>query len=96
MEDQTLMCVEKSCGKKFSFPVHEQKFFEKQGYTPPKRCRACRQKKRQEKEAKQPQVLSKEKEWGICASCGQEQPLTEVGMCGPCTFGEADTINGNW
>lgn len=96
MEDQTLTCIEKSCGKKFVWPVHEQKFFEKQGFTPPKRCRACRQKKRAEKEAKQPPQEPKDKEWGNCSSCEQFQPLTSVSMCGPCTFGEADTINGNW
>ena len=33
---------------------------------------------------------------GNCEVCDNFQVLTEVGMCGPCTFGEADTINGNW
>jgi hypothetical protein len=34
-------------------------------------------------------------EWE-CEVCGQipVHPLT--GMCGPCTFGEADTVGGNW
>lgn len=37
------------------------------------------------------------KEFGECESCGMETVLVEeIGMCGPCTFGEADTINGNW
>jgi ribosomal protein L37E len=35
--------------------------------------------------------------FGECESCGQETILVAiVGMCGPCTFGEAKTINGNW
>lgn len=37
------------------------------------------------------------KEFGECDSCGLETVLVEeIGMCGPCTFGEADTANGNW
>ena len=33
---------------------------------------------------------------GQCIVCGASptHPLTD--MCGPCTFGEADTIGGNW
>lgn len=35
--------------------------------------------------------------FGECESCGFETVLVaEVGLCGPCCFGEADTINGNW
>lgn len=52
--------------------------------------------KEQEKIAQQ---ISKEpgKCFGECESCGSATVLVEeVGMCGPCTFGEADTINGNW
>jgi len=37
------------------------------------------------------------KEFGKCESCGMETVLVEENMlCGPCCFGEADTINGNW
>lgn len=31
-----------------------------------------------------------------CAVCGNTPILPATGMCGPCTFGEADTINGDW
>ena len=35
--------------------------------------------------------------FGECESCGMETVLVEpVDLCGPCCFGEADTINGNW
>lgn len=38
-----------------------------------------------------------DKVFGECESCEQETVLVkEVGLCGPCCFGEADTINGNW
>jgi ribosomal protein S14 len=37
------------------------------------------------------------KVFGECECCGMETVLVEeVGLCGPCCFGEADTINGNW
>ena len=37
------------------------------------------------------------KYFGKCEACGMETVLVEeVGLCGPCCFGEAETINGNW
>lgn len=30
------------CGKEFIFSENEQKFYEEQGFVPPKRCKACR------------------------------------------------------
>jgi ribosomal protein S14 len=53
-----------------------------------------------EKELKKLELeRSKEKGkcFGECESCGVETVLVqEVGLCGPCCFGEAETINGNW
>jgi hypothetical protein len=31
-----------------------------------------------------------------CIVCGQNPCIRETEMCGPCTFGEADTAGGNW
>ena len=31
-----------------------------------------------------------------CDVCGQSPVLPMTGMCGPCTFGDASTLNGNW
>jgi hypothetical protein len=31
-----------------------------------------------------------------CEVCGQKPTLPLTGLCGPCTFGEADTAGGNW
>lgn len=31
-----------------------------------------------------------------CVNCGQTPIVPMTGMCGPCTFGEADTAGGNW
>lgn len=33
---------------------------------------------------------------GTCENCGESPILPSTGMCGPCTFGEADTVGGNW
>lgn len=38
-----------------------------------------------------------EADWsGECEVCGASPILPLTGMCGPCTFGEADTVGGNW
>lgn len=38
-----------------------------------------------------------EPDWnGKCEVCGASPIVPETGMCGPCTFGEADTVGGNW
>lgn len=31
-----------------------------------------------------------------CESCGETPVVPVTGMCGPCTFGEAETAGGNW
>ena len=38
-----------------------------------------------------------EPDWnGKCEVCGETPIVPETGMCGPCTFGEAETEGGNW
>lgn len=38
-----------------------------------------------------------EPDWsGHCSNCGDSPIVPLTGLCGPCTFGEADTIGGNW
>lgn len=38
-----------------------------------------------------------EPDWsGLCEACGQSPIVPLTGLCGPCTFGEADTYGGNW
>ena len=37
-----------------------------------------------------------EPDWtGKCEVCGASPIVPATGMCGPCTFGEAETVNGN-
>jgi hypothetical protein len=38
-----------------------------------------------------------EVDWGrACEVCAQTPVVNATGLCGPCTFGEADTAGGNW
>ncbi len=38
-----------------------------------------------------------EPDWGTpCETCGERPTVPLTGMCGPCTWGEADTAGGNW
>jgi len=52
--DQLCQCIDAGkrpeCLKEFVFTVGEQKFFNEKGFTPPKRCKPCRDAKRAEKE----------------------------------------------
>ena len=31
-----------------------------------------------------------------CTTCGEKPVVKATGLCGPCTFGEAETAGGNW
>ena len=31
-----------------------------------------------------------------CVVCGEKPVVRATGLCGPCTFGEAETAGGNW
>jgi hypothetical protein len=31
-----------------------------------------------------------------CEVCGATPVMPATGLCGPCTFGEAETVGGNW
>ncbi len=33
---------------------------------------------------------------GNCEDCNASPVVPVTGLCGPCTFGEADTAGGNW
>jgi hypothetical protein len=97
MEDINLTCV--TCKKVFVWPVHEQKFFEKNGFVQPKRCRACRPANRLKKETTAPKSdgLNGDKNWDVsCMVCGAKPTVGNTELCGPCCFGDASTIGGNW
>ena len=51
MQDIKIKCQD--CGREFLFTAQEQKFYEEKGFTPPKRCRYCRNKRKQIKERRE-------------------------------------------
>jgi hypothetical protein len=47
-QDQTLTCAD--CGESFTWTAGEQEFFREKGFTnPPKRCKECRQAKKEQR-----------------------------------------------
>lgn len=48
LKDKTIKCVD--CGEEFTFTANEQRFYQEKGFTnEPKRCKACREKRKAEK-----------------------------------------------
>lgn len=45
-QDVKIKCQD--CGTEFIFTVAEQKWYEEKGFTPPKRCRYCRNRRKNE------------------------------------------------
>ena len=50
MESKKIVCQD--CGKEFDFSVRDQEFYQENGWTEPKRCKDCREKRKQEREAR--------------------------------------------
>lgn len=51
----------------------------------------------QQEKSKKEKNSDFEPDWsGKCDACDMSPVVPASGMCGPCTFGEANTINGNW
>ena len=73
-EDQQLMCSD--CGQAFTFTADDQSFFREHGYSTPKRCKPCRQAKKQEQAGGGGGGgYSRSESQGtsvICAGCGQQ------------------------
>jgi len=47
VSEQRLTCAD--CGRDFAFSAEEQRFFREKGFDPPKRCRDCRQAKKEQR-----------------------------------------------
>ena len=48
-EDKELDCAD--CKETFTWEAGEQEFFDRKGFTPPKRCKTCREKSKARREA---------------------------------------------
>ncbi len=48
LKDKTITCLD--CGNEFVFTVNDQQFYKEKGFiNEPKRCKACREKRKQER-----------------------------------------------
>lgn len=47
MSEQRLTCAD--CGREFAFSAEEQRFFREKGFNPPKRCKECRQARKEQR-----------------------------------------------
>ena len=75
-EDKSLQCSD--CGTTFTFSAEEQEFFQSKGYTnEPKRCPACRQARKAERNGSSGGYGYKPRQMfpAVCAECGKD---TEV------------------
>ena len=70
-EDRTLSCNE--CGQSFIFSADDQAYHSEKGYTnEPKRCPACRQAKRAQRNGDGFDRGGREMHPVVCAECGQD------------------------
>lgn len=64
-EDKTLIC--KDCGAEFTFTAGEQEFYAEKGFTnEPKRCKNCRDARKNSNRAERQYFTS------VCSDCGGE------------------------
>jgi len=67
-EDKTLVCQD--CGKEFVFTAGEQEFYQEKGFeNEPKRCKECRQNRRNRNTGTKAQ---RQMFTAVCAECGAE------------------------
>ena len=64
-EDKTLIC--KDCGAEFEFTAGEQEFYAEKGFVnDPKRCKSCRDVRKNRTKSERPTFTT------VCAACGGE------------------------
>ncbi len=76
-EDKTLTCVD--CGQPFTFTAEDQAFHAEKGFmNEPKRCRACRQARRSERNGGSFGQSAREAYPVVCAECGRDTTVPFV------------------
>jgi len=68
-EDIQLTCSD--CGQDFTFTAADQAFFQERGYSTPKRCKNCRQAKKNDQGGSGFRSASAQGTPVICSGCGQ-------------------------
>ena len=63
--DQQLICSD--CGQSFTFTAEDQEFFRERGYSSPKRCKSCRQAKKNDQsgDGRAPAVHRRAHPWSV-------------------------------
>lgn len=72
-DDLQLTCSD--CGQTFTFTSADQAFFQERGYSTPRRCRACRQARKNEQSGGGGGGYQRSSSAGtsvICSGCGQQ------------------------
>jgi CxxC-x17-CxxC domain-containing protein len=72
IQDLELTCSD--CGQEFTFSGEDQAFFQERGYSTPKRCKACRQAKKNEQGAGGGSYRRSESQSTAvtCSGCGKQ------------------------
>jgi len=74
-EDKTLTCED--CGAEFVWTASEQEFYQERGFeNPPKRCAACRAKRKSERQTQRVETKI------VCSECGKEDTVPFVPTAG--------------
>jgi CxxC-x17-CxxC domain-containing protein len=69
--DKTLQCSD--CGISFTFTAEEQEFYAAKGYAnEPKRCPACREARRSQRDSSRGYRPMRQMYPAVCAQCGKE------------------------
>ncbi len=77
IQDKSLQCAD--CGITFTFTANEQEFYQSKGYTnEPKRCAACRQKRKTDRYGSAPSASSRSPRQMFAVKCAQCGKDTEV------------------
>jgi len=70
-ENLQLVCSD--CGQSFTFTAEDQEFFRERGYSAPKRCKSCRQAKKNEQSNGGGSYRTESHGASvICSQCGQQ------------------------
>jgi len=70
-QDLQLTCND--CGREFSFSSEDQAFFQERGYSTPKRCKTCRQAKKNEQAGGGGSYRSESQSTTVtCSACGKQ------------------------
>ncbi len=70
-EDRTIVCCD--CSEEFVFDADEQQFYADKGFeNDPKRCKPCRQRKKNSRDSSRGGFGRREMHDVTCADCGEE------------------------